>query len=118
MYTGIDELMKHKKPHDNIIIMGDPDAVVGEGREGRVVGDYGLGKINVKGEWVVEFYRKNGLVVTNTRFQNPKRRIYTWKVPCEIARYKIDYILVKNRFKNQVKSGKHTSVLIVTLEAT
>jgi exonuclease III len=34
------------------------------------------------------------------------RRIYTWKMPGENARYQIDYILVKNRFKNQVKFGK------------
>jgi exonuclease III len=46
------------------------------------------------------------MIITNTRFQNPKRRIYTWKMPGDIARYQIDYILVKNRFKNQVKFCK------------
>ncbi|CAI6362550.1 unnamed protein product [Macrosiphum euphorbiae] len=46
------------------------------------------------------------MIITNTRSQNPKRRIYTWKMPGDIARYQIDYILVKNRFKNQVKFCK------------
>jgi len=37
VYAGIEELMKHTKPHDNVIIMGDFNAIVGEGREGREV---------------------------------------------------------------------------------
>lgn len=100
VYVGIDELMKHIKPYDNEIIMGDFNAVVGESKEGREVRDFGLGKRNVRGEQVVEFCRENGLVVTYTRFKNRKRRIYTWKMPGDIACYQIDYILVKNRFKN------------------
>ncbi|KAL4152963.1 hypothetical protein QTP88_000796 [Uroleucon formosanum] len=106
VYAGIEELMKHTKPHDNVIIMGDFNAIVGEGREGREVGDFGLGKRNTRGESVVEFCRENGMIITNTRFQNPKRRIYTWKMPGDIARYQIDYILLKNRFKKQVKFCK------------
>lgn len=72
VYAGIEELKKHTKPHDNVIIMGDFNAIVGEGRE---VGDFSLGKRNVRGERVVEFCRENGMIITNTKFQNPKRRI-------------------------------------------
>ncbi|XP_060882053.1 craniofacial development protein 2-like [Metopolophium dirhodum] len=106
VYAGIEELIQHTKPHDNVIIMGDFNAIVGKGREGREVGDFGLGKRNARGERVVKFCRENGMIITNTRFQNPKSRIYTWKMPGDIARYQIDYILVKNRFKNQVKFCK------------
>lgn len=80
VYAGIEELLKHTKPHDNVIIMGDFNAVVGEGREGREVRDFDLSKRNERGERVVEFCRENGMIITNTRFQNPKRRIYTWKM--------------------------------------
>jgi len=73
----IDELLKHTKPHDNVIIMGDCNAIIGEGREGREVWDFGLGKRNARGERLVEFCRENGLVIRNTRFQNPIRKIYT-----------------------------------------
>jgi len=81
-------LLKYTKPHDNVIIMGDFNAIVGEGRERREFRDFGLGKRNARGERVVEFCRENGLIITNTRFQNPKRRIYTWKMPGDIARNK------------------------------
>ncbi|KAF0753702.1 craniofacial development protein 2-like [Aphis craccivora] len=73
VYAGIEELLKHTKPHDNVIIM-----------EGREVGDFSLGKRNERGERVEEFCRENGMIITNTRFQNPKRRIYTWKMPDDI----------------------------------
>jgi exonuclease III len=46
VYAGIEELLKHTKPHDNVIIMRDFNALVGKGREGREVGDFGLGKRN------------------------------------------------------------------------
>lgn len=35
VYAGIDELIKHTKRHDNIIILGDLNAIVGEDREVR-----------------------------------------------------------------------------------
>lgn len=34
VYAGIDELLKRTKPHDSVIIIGDFNATVGEGREG------------------------------------------------------------------------------------
>ena len=73
VYAGIEELLKHTKPHDNAIIMGDFNAIVGEGRDGREVEDFSLGKRNARGERVAEFCRKNGMIITNTSFQNPKR---------------------------------------------
>lgn len=30
----------------------------------------------------------------------------TWKMPGDMNRYQIDYIMVKNRFKNQVKESR------------
>lgn len=68
--------MKHTKPQDDVIYMEHLNAIVGAVREVREVGDFGLGKRNAKREQVVEFCRENGLVITNTRFQN-LIRIYT-----------------------------------------
>lgn len=47
VYADINKLMKHTKPHGNKIILGDLNAIVGEGRE---VGDFDLDKRNRKGE--------------------------------------------------------------------
>ena len=46
------------------------------------------------------------MVVTNTWFKQHKRRRYTWKMPGDIGRYQLDYILVKQRYRNSVKSSR------------
>lgn len=38
-----------------------------------------------------------------THFQHHKRKRYTWKNPGDIRWFQINYILVRERFKNQVK---------------
>ena len=85
---------------DNLILMRDWNAVVEEGKEGSIGGKYGLGKRNESGDRLVEFCAKDKLVIARTLFKNHKRRIYTWKMPGDIGRYQIDYILVKQRFRN------------------
>ena len=51
----------------------------------------------------IEFCERNGLIVTNTWFKKPKRRLYIWKAPGDWSRHQLDYILVKHRFRNSVK---------------
>jgi hypothetical protein len=52
---------------------------------------------------LIDFYERNGLVITNTWFKKPKRRLYTWKSPGDRSRYQLDYVLVKQQFRNSVK---------------
>lgn len=37
---------------------------------------------------------------------NHKRRRYKYKLPGDINRYQLDYIMIKNRYENQIKSSK------------
>ena len=110
VYEQLEELLKEQKGSDYVVIMGDWNAVVGEGREELTVGKFGLGKRNQRGEEMVDFCKRNKLVVTNTWFQQEKRRRYTWKMPGEsrgdAGRYQLDYILVRQRFRNSVKSSQ------------
>jgi hypothetical protein len=46
--------------------MGDWNTVVGEGKEGRSIRNFGLGKWNAKGERLVEFCNEKNLVIANT----------------------------------------------------
>ena len=50
-----------------------------------------------------DFCERNGLIVTNTWFKKPKRRLYTWKAPGDWSRHQLDYILVEHRSRNGVK---------------
>jgi hypothetical protein len=106
MYEKLEELLREQKGSDYVVIMGDWNAMVGEGREELVVGKFGLGVRNERGEQMVDFCKRNKLVVTNTWFDNQKRRRYTWKKPGDVNRYQIDYILVRQRYRNSVKSAQ------------
>ena len=76
--------------------------MVGEGKEARVVRKFGLGKRNDRGKRLIEFYKSQNLVITNTWFEQEKRRRYTWKSPGDLRRYQI--ILVRQRYRNSIKS--------------
>ena len=39
---------------------------------------WGLGIWNEAGQRLIEFCKENALVITNTLFQQHKRRLYTW----------------------------------------
>ncbi|KAL4149828.1 hypothetical protein QTP88_003684 [Uroleucon formosanum] len=106
MYAGLEELCKLTKGSDNLIIIGDWNAVVGEGADGQVVGAYGLGTRNERGDRLIDYCKQYDLVITNTYQNIHRRKRYTWKMPGDIGRYQIDYILVRKRFRNQVRRCK------------
>src|SRR6266576_1795586 len=56
-----------------------------------------------EGERLIEFCKERSLIIGNTWFENPKRRLYTWKSPGNRYRKQIDYILIEERFKNGMK---------------
>ena len=106
MYDHLEEIIGRIKGDENLVILGDMNAVVGEGKEEEVAGEFGLGLRNERGDKLVEFCQRNKLGITNTFFNHHPRRRYTWKMPVDINRYQIDFILVKQRFKNQVKDSR------------
>ena len=77
IYDRIEELVAKEKGKDYVVIMGDWNAVVGEGREGKEIGKHGLGSRNERGEKLVEFCKRNKFMVTNTWFKKQKPRRYT-----------------------------------------
>lgn len=105
VYEQIDDLMKLVKEKDNLIVIGDFNASIGEDNKGVWNGKFGLGKMNARGGRLLDFCEQYELTVTNTCFEMPKRRRYTWKSPGDGNRYQIDYILVKKKFMNEIKSS-------------
>ena len=58
------------------IIMGDWNRVVGDKSYRNIVGPHGLGRKNHRSQMLINFSERNGLIVTNTRFRKPKRRLH------------------------------------------
>jgi len=105
VYDSLDELLGITRDNDNVIIMGDFNAVDGEGQDNQIIGKYGLGTRNIRRERLVNFCKQNNFLVTNTMFEVPKRRRYTWVAPGDTNRYQIDYLLTKSRFKKQIMTS-------------
>ena len=105
-YEDLDNVMRQMKSQDVKIVMGDFNAKVGKEKIENIVGPFGLGEINSRGERLVEWCKEHNLFISNTWFQNHPRRRWTWSSPGDRTRNQIDYILIQHRFRNAVKSSK------------
>ena len=102
-YEDLEKACKQVASTDIMVVMGDMNAKIGKGSVDRYVGEFGLGDRNDSGDRLLEFCIEKDLYVANTHFQQPARRLYTWKSPGDIYRNQIDYIMVRKRFSNSVK---------------
>ncbi|GFR90467.1 craniofacial development protein 2-like [Elysia marginata] len=86
--------------------MGDFNVKVGQHGNEKAVAKHGLGIRNEQGEQLVTRCDEHNLIIGNTCFEQPARRKWTWKQPGDNARNQIDFILVKERFRNALLSAK------------
>ena len=80
-YEDLQDLLELTPKKDVLFIIGDWNAKVGSQETLGVTGKFGLGILNEAGQRLTEFCQENALVITNTLFQQPKRRLYTWTSP-------------------------------------
>ena len=66
---------------DVLFITGDWKAKVRSQETPGVTGKFGLGIRNEAEQRLIEFCQENALVITNTLFQQHKKRLYTWTSP-------------------------------------
>ena len=76
---------------DVLFIIGDWNRKVGSQETPGVTGKFGLGVQNEAGQRLTEFCQENALVITNTLFQQHKRRLYTWTY--QVINSKIRFII-------------------------
>ena len=91
---------------DVLFIIGDWNAKVGSEEIPGVIGTFNLGVQNEAGQRLTEFSQKNALVITNTLFQQHKRRLYTWTSPDGQHWNQIDYILCSHGWRSSIESTK------------
>jgi exonuclease III len=104
-FGDLQRLINKASKRSVLFVMGDFNAKVGEGTSQLpVIGPYGLGERNEAGSDLVEFCIRNELSITNTLFQHPKRRRYTWKAPGNRARNQIDYIMIHQRWRKSIRN--------------
>ena len=80
-YEDLQDLLELTPPKDVLFIIRDWNAKVGSQETPEEMGRFGLGGQNETGQRLTEFCQENALVITNTLFQQHKRRLYTWTSP-------------------------------------
>ena len=75
-YEDLQDLLELTPKNDVLFIIGDWNAKVGSQETPGVTSKFGLGIRNEAGQRLIEFYQENALVITNTLFQQHKRRLY------------------------------------------
>ena len=77
-YEDLQDLLELTPKKDVLFIKGDWNAKVGSQETPGVAGKFGLGIWNEAGQRLIEFCQENALVITNTLFQQHKRKFHTW----------------------------------------
>ena len=102
--TVFRDLLELTLKKDVLFIIGDWNAKVGNQETPGVTGKFGLGIWKEAGQRLREFCKENALVITNTLFQQHKRRLHTWTSPDGQHRNEIDYILCSQRWRSSIQS--------------
>ena len=125
-YESLDSVVQSVNKRDLLIIAGDLNAKTGSEVENYpdVLGKFGKGMVNENGMALLEFCSRNGLVLTNTKFQHKMAHITTWEAPerknakdrnGELRRNpyrnQIDYIIIRKKNMKIVKDSRSYSNL-------
>ena len=105
-YDQLEKAKSQCKSQEVVLVIGDLNAKVGHGAEGKIKGKYGLGEQNERGERFVQWCAAKEQVITNTWFQEHPRRLWTWRSPGGETKNQIDYITINQRFRNAVQHCK------------
>ena len=110
-YENLQDLLELTPKKDVLFIILDWNAKVEE--TPGVTGKFGPGVQNEAGQRLIEFCQEKALVIANTRFQQHKRRLYTWTSPDGQHWSQIDYILCSQRWRSSIESAKQDQELTV-----
>ena len=86
----------------SVIVMGDFNSSVSEGEESSIVGCFGLGKRNDKGQLLVEYCKQKEFTIRSTYGTQPKKRRHTWIRSDGKVKSQIDYMLNNNRYRSSL----------------
>ena len=112
-YEDLRDLLELTPKKYVLFIIGDCNTKVGNQEIPEVTGKFGLGIRNEAGQRLRQFCQENALVITNTLFQQHKRRLYRWTSPYGQHQNQIDYILCSQRWRSSIQSTKQDQDLTV-----
>ncbi|CAF4444579.1 unnamed protein product, partial [Didymodactylos carnosus] len=103
-YNSNEDVLAKTHKKDIVILTGDWNAKVGSDNTDwkGVMGKYGLGNRNERGERLLEFATAHNLYICNTKFEQKPNRKWTWASPDGVHKNMIDLVLIQQRWKSSV----------------
>lgn len=96
LYEDITSALEQSKTHFTIL-MGDFNAKIGikgtSDSDGELIGNFGLGERNARGEMLADYVHHKRLYIMNTFFSKKPQRRWTWRSPDGSVKNEIDYII-------------------------
>ena len=104
-YRDLTLTVKEVKKNDVLIIGGDWNAKIGTDNTGweTIMGKFGYGDRNERGERLMEFAMDNELVICNSKFQHKECHKWTWRSPDGKTKNMIDLILINKKWITSVQ---------------
>jgi hypothetical protein len=104
-YNQLQEVVNRTPRRDVLLIAGDWNARTGAADDAtrHILGRFGLGQRCENGDRLINFADYNRLVVSNTRFQHPKRHLLTWYSNDGRTASQIDYVLISARWASTIE---------------
>ena len=98
-YNQLDSLMGSIRPHDNVVVLGDMNAVTGSSRAcfETVVGPYGSGTSNDNTTRLLTFCASRNLAVLGSWFKRRRIHRMTWICNDGVTEKEIDHIMTRDR---------------------
>jgi endonuclease/exonuclease/phosphatase family metal-dependent hydrolase len=94
LYDELADIMDNKTTHYTIV-MGDFNAKIGSRNQGEenVMGKFGFGTRNERGQRLIEFALGSKLFIANSKFKKNINRKWTWRNPDGTIKNEIDFIM-------------------------
>ena len=105
-YEDLQDLLELTPPKVIFFNRGDWNAKRGSQETPGVTGKFALEVQTEAGQRLIEFSRRNALVIAKTLFQQHKRRLYTGISPDGQHRNQIDFMLCSQRWRSSIQSAK------------
>ena len=109
-YGALNDTINSVPSSHKLLVMGDFNARVGADHSSweDVIGKHGVGNENSNGTLLLSLCSQQGLVITNTIFQQADRHKTTWMHPRTKKWHMIDYVITRQR---DIKDIHHTRAM-------
>lgn len=103
-YNDLNEAVEEISKCELTFVIGDFNAKIGqpENCDDDVMGKFGFGERNHRGDRLLSFARSHQLFFANTMFEKKASRRFTWSI--NDVKNEIDFIMFRNNQKNIIKN--------------